>query len=119
MWSAAGAMELNRLLLQKCVFRIICGTPQLSHSLPSACQLNILPLHEYITFSICLFMFNIYHNNLPVSVHSLFIKLSHLHDYSSLRHSLYNFAVIRCNTSNVNFSLYIEAYIVGIIYPLN
>ena len=108
MWFAAGAIELNRLLLlQKRAFRIICGAPQLSHSMPLALQLNILPLHEYITFSVRLFTFNIYHNILQISVHILFTNLSHLYNYSRLRHSLYNFVAIRCNTSKCqSFILY-------------
>ena len=114
MWFAAGAIELNRLLLlQKRAFRIICGAPQLSHSMPLALQLNILPLHEYITFSVRLFTFNIYHNILQISVHILFTNLSHLYNYSRLRHSLYNFVAIRCNTSKCqSFILYIKVFVV-------
>ena len=55
LWYVAGAVEFNRLLLgyyknmllEKCVAHLDCLR------MPLARQLNILPLHKYITLSVC------------------------------------------------------------------
>jgi hypothetical protein len=102
MWCSAGTTVLDSIRkLQKRVIKIIANIGIYVHvdnlvNIASIC--NILLFDDLIQYVTCVFMFNVFHNNLPLNVTQSFSRLL-IRSVSATRQHSHNFAV---QTSRLN-----------------
>jgi len=94
----AGATILESLIkLQKRAVKIVVGigtNTHINNLIYAATNCNILLFNDLVQYLSCIFMFNVFHNNFPVSVTQSFIKLSEMVEPVTRQHN-YNFVTQR------------------------
>ena len=98
-WGQMKNSNLNKIIsLQKIALRIISFSPFRSPTSSLFPEFSILKFPDLITVNNCIFVFDHFHNTLPISISHLFTKTSDVHPYPTrnFEHSKLN--VPRFNT---------------------
>ena len=76
--------------LQKRAIRIIASTDRLAHTAPLFKTYNVLSLHKIYVYSVQLFLFNYYNDNLPQIFSSFYKRNNEIHDHSTRQYNLFH-----------------------------
>ena len=75
MWGNAYKSNLHTLYVkQKRVIRLVCKTGYLEHTVELFKSLYVLPFYDLIKHKIAIFMYNVFHKTLPMTVLTLFMQ---------------------------------------------
>ena len=81
-WGSAAQYHINSLIvLQKKSVRVVTSSGFRDHTYPLFKELNLLPLKQLYFYRIGMFMFKIYHDNVPPVCQSLFITNTSVHSH--------------------------------------
>ena len=99
-WGQKNNSSLKKIItLQKCAVRIITFSPFRSHTTTLFRDLIILKFQDHTYVNNCLFVFDHFHNHLPVSLSSLFLKTSDIHHHATRNNDNQKLHVPSINTS--------------------
>lgn len=83
-WGSTEKGNLYRLfLLQKRAVRYIFNAGYLDHTKSMFEKLQILEVHKMVQYKACIFMFNFFHNKLPLPFKNYFPNLLDMHNYNT------------------------------------
>ena len=82
-WGRAADIYLDKIhILQKKIVRIISGVPPRTHSQPLFDELNIMKIKQLYKYFICVFMYKLFHEQLP-PLFSMFKRISYTHSLTT------------------------------------
>ena len=90
-WGCAAQYHINSLItLQKKAVRIITSSKFREHTMPLFQTLNILTIPQLYLYRIGMFMFKVFHHNVPLICQSMFVTNADIHCYNTRqRHQLH------------------------------